>query len=358
MIKLLSLFSGIGAFEKALTNLGIDFELLNYCEIDKYASCSYSAVHNQSENKNLVDVTKIDPETLGDFDLLTHGSPCQDFSVAGLNRGGDEGTNTRSSLMWCTTDIVKCKKPKFVIWENVKNVLSKQHKHNFDKYIECMEEIGYNNYYKVLNSKDFGVPQNRERVYVVSIRRDIDNGHFNFPIGADYGIRLIDILEPEVDEKYYIEQKKSDQLIKNLNLTSTMYKYDPKVCMSYQRSDRDYKGKNGIVTLGLLDMRGFKQIRQVYSCWGISPTLTTMEGGNRQPKVLYNYRVRKLTPLECWRLQGFSDQDFLKCEQSLNNTFYNGRDRSNSQLYKQAGNSITVNVLEAIYEALFKSLGV
>ena len=176
-MRYLSLFSGIGSPEQALKNLGIDFELVGFSEIDKYAIKSYCAIHGVSEELNLGDITKIDIESLPlNIDLVTHGSPCQDYSVAGANKGGDIGSGTRSSLMWNTVTICEHCKPKFVIWENVKNVLSKKHRHNFDKYLDEMDRIGYNNYFKILNAKNYGIPQNRERVFVVSIRKDIDKG--------------------------------------------------------------------------------------------------------------------------------------------------------------------------------------
>ena len=215
MIKVLSLFSGIGAFEKALERQGIDYQLVNYCEIDKYASKSYSLVHNVSEQLNLGDITQIGTMDLDDnIDFLTHGSPCTNFSVAGKQAGGDKGSGTASSLMWYTVDIVKDIKPKIVLWENVKNLLSKKHRHNFDSYIQVMDELGYNSYYKVLNAKDYGIPQNRERVYTVSIRKDIDSGLFEFPQPIKLEHRLKDILEHNVDEKYYLKDTK-DFFIKN-----------------------------------------------------------------------------------------------------------------------------------------------
>ena len=154
-MKVLSLFSGIGAFEKALENLKIDYELVGFSEIDKFAIQSYCAIHSTTPDKNLGDISKIDLDNLPKCDLITHGSPCQDVSVAGKGKGGDVGTETRSSLMWNSVEIIRRCKPKYVIWENVKNVLSKKHRHNFDKYIESLEEIGYKNYYKVLNAKDY-----------------------------------------------------------------------------------------------------------------------------------------------------------------------------------------------------------
>ena len=363
-MKYLSLFSGIGSPESALENLGIKFELFGFSEIDKYAVKSYCAVHGVDESLNLGDITKIDVESLPlDIDLITHGSPCQDFSVAGNGKGGDLGSGTRSSLMWNTVAICEHCQPKFVIWENVKNVLSKKHRHNFDKYLEEMDRIGYNNFYQILNAKDYGVPQNRERIFVVSIRKDL-NKDFEFPKGFDNGIRLKDILEDKVDEKYYINTEKAERLISE---------YKGNLAISHPIRPREFEGQ------------GWKD-----NC----PTLDTMQGGNRQPKLMYKvrqatkqgyaiaeegdsinleqpnsttrrgrvgnkiantltcscnqavvneYRIRKLTPLECYRLMGFDDEDFYKAS-ALN---------SNSQLYKQAGNSICVNVLEEIFKNLF-----
>lgn len=203
-MKVLSLFSGIGAFEKALERLGIEYELVNYCEIDKYASKSYSVIHNVSEEKNLGDITKIDISSLPkDISLITHGSPCQDFSVAGLNKGGDEDSGTRSSLMYETIKIVKSTKPKYVIWENVKNILSKTHRHNFDNYLKALSDLGYLNYWQVLNAMDYGIPQSRERVFVVSINKDV-NVDFKFPNPIKLKKTLKDVLEDEVDNKYTI----------------------------------------------------------------------------------------------------------------------------------------------------------
>lgn len=160
MLKVLELFGGIGACTEALKNIGVVFKVVDYVEIDKYAVKSYNAMNG----------TSYEPQNIKDWDkditvdLIMHGSPCQDFSVSGKNRGGDEGSGTRSSLMYETIRIVEKLRPKYVIWENVKNLLSKKHRHNFDAYLERMEALGYTNYWKVLNSKDYGVPQNRERV--------------------------------------------------------------------------------------------------------------------------------------------------------------------------------------------------
>lgn len=396
--KVLSLFSGIGAFEKALDNLGIEYELVNYCEIDKYASKSYAAIHGVDEALNLGDITTVDTSKLpNDIDLLTHGSPCQSFSLAGLQHGGDKGSGTQSSLMWETVRIISDIKPKIIIWENVKNVLSKKHKHNFDAYIEQLDELNYNSYHKILNSRNFGIPQNRERIFVVSIRKDIDNGCFKFPEGFELKLRLKDMLDDEVDEKYYLSKEQIDR-INNSNFMQEKKRLQEKDYVDTLLA-RDYKDPKCVAVEpkrigGLFDTETSKH--QAGSIWDkerISPTIDTMQGGYRQPLVtiddnvsndeikinvignyspsghdtsrivdenglaptakenhgtvtatIQNYRIRKLTPKECWKLMGFDDEDFEKAEKV----------NSNTQLYKQAGNSIVVDVLENIFIELFK----
>ena len=221
-MKLLSLFSGIGAFEKALDNLGIDYELVGYCEIDKYASKSYAAIHGVSEEMNLGDITKIDEKTLPkDIDLVVYGFPCQDISVAGACRGlfNEDGTPTRSGLFFEALRIIEATKPRVAIAENVKNLVGKKFKEQFELVLESLENAGYNNYWKVLNSKDFGVPQNRERVFIVSIRKDIDDGKFEFPQGFPLELRLKDVLESEVDEKFYL----SDEIQARFQITDPTF---------------------------------------------------------------------------------------------------------------------------------------
>lgn len=212
-MRVLELFGGIGACSKAIERLGIDYEIADYVEIDKYAVKSFNAMHG----------TSFEPQDIREWnkdikvDLIMHGSPCQDFSVAGKGAGGDKGSGTRSSLMYETIRIVNKLKPKYVIWENVKNLLSKKHKHNFDNYIKSMNELGYNSYYQVLNSKDYGIPQNRERVFTISIRQDIDNGTFTFPKPIELKLRLKDMLEDNVDEKYFL----SDKMINYISQSGT-----------------------------------------------------------------------------------------------------------------------------------------
>lgn len=185
-LRLLSLFSGIGAFEKGLRNLGVDFEVVNFCEIDRYAAQSYCAVHGVSPELNLGDVTKVDTSRLHDIDLMTWGFPCTDISQAGRQAGFTDksGNLTRSGLFYEGLRILNGVKPKWSIIENVKALTSKKFAREFDIVLSSLNEAGYNNYWKVLNAKDFGIPQNRERVFIVSIRKDVDDYSFEFPLGG------------------------------------------------------------------------------------------------------------------------------------------------------------------------------
>ena len=373
-MRVIELFGGIGSCTGALKELGMNVDIVDYVEIDKFATQSYNAINNT--NFEPQDIVQWDKD-LKDIDLIMHGSPCQSISIAGLQKGADKNSGTASSLMWETVRIIEKIKPKYVIWENVKNLLSEKHRHNFDEYLSILEGLGYVNYYKVLNSKNFGVPQNRERIFTISIKKDI-NKTFKFPEGYDSGLRLKDFLEAEVDERYYISQEITESFIKKIS-----EKEISKTTRVGGRSSLDLKHEWDLVAIkqvGLLDIKGNEQIRRVYDPEGISPTLNTMQGGSRQPKIiaqcgrynsdgvieqqlevqkgdfsniittvqkdnllLQNYRIRKLIPLECWRLQGFKDEVFYKAKNS---------GVSDSQLYKQAGNSITVNVLMFILKNL------
>lgn len=330
---------------------------MGFSEIDKYAIKSYCAIHNVDSKLNLGDITKIEVNKLPRFiDLITHGSPCQDFSIAGKQAGAEKGSGTRSSLMWNTIDIVEWCLPKYVIWENVKNILSKKHKHNFDSYIEIMDKLGYNSYYQVLNAKDYEIPQNRERIYTISIRKDLDNNSFKFPEKQELKLRLKDMLEDEVEEKYYLNEKGINYITKRLETFTRLIDEKTEIahCPITAEGNKNWTGNfvkdSKCIQIGKLDIKGHDCVKRVYSQEGISPTLTNMQGGNRQPKieeVIENkkIKIRKLTPKECWRLMGFSDDDFKKAEQIPT---------SNTQLYKQAGNSIVVKVLEKIFLNLFK----
>ena len=395
--KVLSLFSGIGAFEKALKNIGLDYDLVGYSEIDKYASKSYAAVHNVDESMNLGDITKINEKELPkDIDLITYGYPCQDISLAGKQKGlfNEDGSKTRSGLFFDALRIIEEIQPRVAIAENVKNLVGKKFKPQFDIILDSLDKAGYNNYWQVLNAKDYGIPQNRERVFIVSIRKDIDNG-FEFPKAVPLQLRLKDMLDDEVDEKYYLSKEQIDR-INNSNFMQEKKRLQEKDYVDTLLA-RDYKDPKCVAVEpkrigGLFDTE--KSKHQAGSIWDkecISPTIDTMQGGYRQPLVtiddnvsndeikinvignyspsgydasrivdenglaptvkenhgtvtatIQNYRIRKLTPKEYWKLMGFDDEDFEKAEKV----------NSNTQLYKQAGNSIVVDVLEHIFSKL------
>lgn len=423
MLRVLELFAGIGACSKALERLGIDHEIVDAVEIDKYAIASFNAIHGT--NFEPQDITKWDKDV--DVDLIMHGSPCQDFSIAGLQAGGDKDSGTRSSLMYETLRIVEKLKPKYVIWENVKNLLSEKHRPNFEAYQKAMKDLHYANFVQVLNAKDYGIPQNRERVFTVSI---LGGGNFKFPLHRPLTKRLKDVLESEVDERFYLSEKQLTSLLSsNYDQNKRFYETDgvsstistmggvqrqPKIIddtYGYETKPREYNdasptlrsGRHGLkvvepfivasrgrnpdnpsdrttgsptkqrlepkfdgtpntittvqkdnyVAIRTANKTGYdlatdgdgvdlaypdSKTRRGRVGHGVSKTLPTSDSQG----VMDGYRIRKLTPLECWRLMGFDDADFRKAEKV----------NSNTQLYKQAGNSIVVNVLEAILKEL------
>lgn len=203
-IKILELFSGIGCQTQALKNIGIE-HISTQCEIDKYAINIYNQLHGDTEN--LGDISKVDENTLseGQWDLITYSFPCTNISVAGQQEGLEKNSGTASSLLWECEKIIRKVKPTYLLMENVKNLLSKKHIHNFEEWLKILEDMGYTNYYKVLNAKDFGVPQNRERVFCVSILGEHEP--YVFPEPRQLNIRLKDVLESNVDAKYYLSEK-------------------------------------------------------------------------------------------------------------------------------------------------------
>lgn len=315
MIKVIELFAGVGSQIQALKNIGVDAQTVAISEIDNYAIEAYKHLHG--DVLNLGDVSKIVTDDIPDCDLLTYSFPCQDISVAGLQAGLDENSQTRSSLLWECEKIIKAKLPKYLLMENVKNLVGNTHKHNFEKWLKVLEGYGYTNYWKVLNANHFGIPQNRERVFCVSIRGE--HTPFVFNEGTLTTKTIRDILDEE-------------------NVPANMYMRYPFIAREAVPSAA------GLIHVGNLDMAGTESIKRVYSPDGICPTLTTMTGGHRQPKILLDDgRVRKLTPRECWRLMGFTDEQFDKVSY-----------QSNTQLYKQAGNTICVACLESIFKDLFE----
>ena len=491
------LFSGIGCQERGFENSGLfDVEVLNTSDINKEAVLSYAAIHcgltnemvetyenypsrdemaqyltdinlgyepekdkyfdwfklakrktNDIEKywlackltKNLGDISRIEELPYADF--WTCSFPCTDISVAGKMKGLSPDSGTRSSLLWENIKLLKKAKdnnalPKYIMFENVKNLVSKNFIEYFNNLVEVLDELGFNSYWSVINGKDCGVPQNRERVFVVSIRKDIDTKKYTFPVPFDTGIRLKDILEDTVDEKYYLSEEVQNRLkitdesfSKNIvGTTKPEYRTIGQRDLVYQQDSimgalvaTDYKQPKQILENAELKQVGQMygterepnpQAGRVYNSEGLSPTLDTCSGGNRMPKILEeqryidnineeqsfvkrkaqaildengelpemfnpynksevdgiaptqttqcgsctssatvlmkqsNYRVRKLTPRECFRLMGLT---FTDCDNAI------AIGVADSQLYKQAGNGIISDCCELLAEHLYKS---
>lgn len=212
-LRVFTSFSGYDSQMLALERMGIPYECVGWSEIDKYAIQAHDALFPDDKGKNYGDISKINWEEVPDFDLFTYSSPCQDFSNAGLQRGGEEGSGTRSSLLWECKRAISIKKPRYCLMENVKALVSKKFMPTFQLWLDWLSSQGYTNFWQVLNAKDYGIPQNRERVFVVST---LEPMWYNFPQPFPLEIRLKDMLEDRVDEKYYIDQKRVEQFISQL----------------------------------------------------------------------------------------------------------------------------------------------
>ncbi|RSI51556.1 DNA cytosine methyltransferase [Streptococcus sanguinis] len=320
-MKFLDLFAGIGGFRLGMEAAG--HECVGFCEIDKFARKSYKAIHDTKGEIELHDITAVSDDTvrgIGRVDVICGGFPCQAFSIAGKRQGFED---TRGTLFFEIARFASILRPRLLFLENVKGLLNHDGGNTFETIIATLDELGYDVEWQVLNSKNFGVPQNRERVFIIGhLRGASTRGVFPFG-GNDKENSGNDIIQIN-DSKKIREQLK------------------------------------------------YENIWRVVDTKGIAPTLDTMQGGNREPKIIqrghgYNqggeyeiaptltsnsyhennhllngFRIRKLTPRECWRLQGFPDWAFDKAQEV----------NSNSQLYKQAGNSVTVNVIAAIAKEL------
>ena len=380
-MKFIDLFAGIGGFRFGMESAG--HECVAFCEIDKFARASYKAIHNTEGEIELRDITTVTDEeirNIGHVDVICGGFPCQAFSIAGARRGFED---TRGTLFFEIARFAAILKPKYLFLENVKGLLNHDKGNTFETILSALDELGYDVEWQVLNSKDFGVPQNRERVFIIGHLRG-QRGRKIFPIGGE-------------DEKSSAKRLGINILgnTKNPNGTAQETRdivHDPKGIVGTLTAT-DYKGPkqvaipNEIKKYGVLQPN-FNQSGVVYETDGISPTIRTMQGGGLESKirvreatkqgyaeasvgdsvnlshpnsktrrgrvgegiantlvtgdsqgvVMPNFRIRKLTPKECWRLQGFPDWAFDKAQEV----------NSNSQLYKQAGNSVTVNVIKEI----------
>lgn len=403
-LRLIELFAGIGAQAKALENLGVNFEHYRICEFDKYAVDSYNAVHGT--NFTTSDILKIHADDLAVIEtdkyeyIMTYSFPCTDLSKAGKQQGMSRESGTRSGLLWEVERLLIeiTKKggglPQILLMENVPDVLSEKNRNDFFLWCEFLESLGYTSKYSILNAKDFGVPQNRERCFMLSWLGE--DYYYDFPNKQSLTVRLKDVLEPSVDEKYYLSEKTIKYFIQH-----TQESIEKGNGFRFAPTDGNVVGKtittragsrmddNFIKCKHIAQLEGnFEMANRVYSPEGLCPTIRTMQGGGLEPKILEDFYksrqlrvwdgfnqsirkdsscvgtltrncgadlkrngqgiidgfcVRKLTPKECWRLMGFDDESFSRAEKKV----------SNSQLYKQAGNSIVVDVLMAIFKKLF-----
>lgn len=306
VIQILELFGGIGSPRIALRNLGIPTKAIDYVEIDQKAVDSYNAM--------FADELKYKTQSVVNYnlkpDILIHGSPCQDISIAGVKKGADKGSGTRSSLMWETINIIKQMgewKPKFVIWENVKGVLQKQMKDNFDQYLNEMEKLGYTNSFEILNAMDFGLPQQRERVFTIST---LNNEPFDFSLlNRRKASHISNYLQEDFEEEYIINQP---SMLKKINDDNSSFGGRLKPIKDY--------------------------------CWTITTKQLRCPNSGIVP--IGNGKYRLLTPKECWLLQGYSEQDYERASE------VNGK----TNLYKQAGNSIPVPIFEEIFKVILKEV--
>ena len=309
MLKVFEAFAGYGSQSLALKYENIPHEVVGISEIDKWAIKAYNALHDNVRNYG--DIAKINPEDLPDFDLFTYSFPCQDISIAGYQKGIKHGT--RSGLLYECEKIIEVKRPKYLLLENVKNLVGKKFKPQFDEWLKYLESLGYTNYWKVLSATDYGVAQSRKRVFCISILNDTHG--FTFPEPFPLEKTLKDYLESECDvtQDYYLNR--AFELVDKKNVAAELV---------------DYK---------------YHSAARIYGLKSIAPTFAVGGHGIARPKILINGKLRKLTPRETFRLMGVKDVDIDKI-QALG--------FGNERQYKLAGNSIVVDVLANIFKELFK----
>lgn len=354
-VKVGTFFSGIGSPEMAFKRLkdnGVikNFESVFYCEIDKYAVKSYCAIHNKTENDNLGDITKINGANLPYCDIWIGGFPCQDISMAGVRRGFDFNSNTRSSLGWKMIQFLREIKdpPKVVIFENVAAITNVNMRRTLNLFKKDLEDLGYTLYEQVLTALDYGTPQNRERYFLVAIK---GNYLYYFPEKIKLKLRLKDLLEKNIDPNLVLSEKVPFDLqkfVENRNYD----KNSKLICKNLKDRRKRYvinlyrfiDGKNHC---GRDTSSRYNQTARLWSMNGYCPTLTANSTEDTSKMIIYKdncFFVKKISPLESWRFMGFSDDDFYKAK-SIG--------ISNRQLFKQAGNSIATNVIYYILKNLF-----
>ncbi len=341
-------------------DIKMKYKLINFCEIDTSAIKSYCAIHNVDPSKNLGDIEKVDETKIKPFNFMVGGTPCQDFSIAGARKGavwhcnmcgeeynpliikpdkrqtcpqcgGRDITKTRSSLLVEWLRILEYIKPDVAIYENVKNIISSSFREMFDLFVTELKDSGYNVYYEVLNAKNFGIPQNRERLYMIIIKKEKDNGQFQIPKQYSYEAQLGDFLMKRDNKDFYETCIKSVFIDKGIKPSvRRVYEENLAEILNCQKEMYQCKCKSGFQDCKV----GIK----------LAPTL---RAGNPHTAVIYRNYIRKLMPLENVRFMGFEDNDFEMMQSAM---------VSNTQIYKQTGNSIVVNVLLNIYRELYKAM--
>lgn len=359
-IRLIELFAGIGSQAMALKSIGADFTSWKVVEIDKFAIASYNAIHG-TKYKTL-DITQIKGEDLEIVDvnrftyLLTYSFPCVDLSLAGTMSGMEEGSGTRSSLLWEVKRLLEesPKLPQVLLMENVTQVHNENNREHFQEWIKYLESKGYKNFWQDMNSKNYGVAQSRRRTIMVSF---LGEGWFKFPKPYKLKRKMADYLEENVDEKYFLTEYTQKLLIDNLLPNVKVDKGSDLVI------DKVLVKQSGGKILTPCKIRGVADLNfpksetrrgRVIKGGDISPTLTThnllnvLESGTwEDEKNKYLIKIRFLTSREYWRLMGFSDEDYEKA-QKIN---------SDRQLYRQAGNSIVKNVLCEVFRQMIEQKG-
>lgn len=285
-IKIFEAFAGYGSQSMALKRLGIDFEVVGISEIDKYAIQAYMAVHGETHNYG--DMSKIDWSSVPDFDFLTYSFPCTDISNAGKRKGLAEGSGTRSSLIWECRKAIESKRPKYLLMENVKNLVSKSFIPYLKEWLRFLEGQGYSNYTKVLNAKDFGVPQSRERVFMVSILGEVS---FHFPKPFTLEKRLKDVLEKDVDESFYLSEKVVNTFLARNEKNKAKgngFKFEPTtgdvIARTIGTNPNGRDCDNFVYAVGNTNPSGHGMNGNVFDSNGLCPTLTTNKGEG--PRIL------------------------------------------------------------------------
>ncbi len=284
-LRLIELFAGIGSQTQALTNIGVPHTVVGISEIDKYAIQSYEAMHGKVNNFGDIRAIKALPSA----DLWTYSFPCQDISVAGKGAGIKEGT--RSGLLFEVERLLNVANedgtlPKYLLLENVKNLVSKKFKADFDRWLDFLSALGYTNYWQILNAKDYGIPQNRERVFCVSIRGE--HSPFKFPEKQELKLRLRDMIDEVVDEKYYLKESTIRSIINSsFNSRRDSIKRGDEIANTLMQ--RDYKGPQCVQVGEVVGGKWDKMhdiSRRVYEPNGLSPTVHCQQGGNTELKII------------------------------------------------------------------------